>query len=224
MHYTLTLGNSAYSSWSLRGWLLFKAFAIPCEHRVLPLYTDEFEAFKKTHFPARRVPTLEVKRDDDRLVIWDSLSIAEFLNEQHPGAGIWPADTAARAAARSLCAEMHAGFHALRDKMPMNLRRRYTSFRPDAKTQADIERVVALWHWARSVTDHTGPFMFGEQFCAADVFFTPVGARFHTYAIPLDATDGDYKDALLAHPATAAFYRMAEQEDWVLEHVELNIE
>ena len=178
MPYTLILGNKTYSSWSLRGWLLFKPFGITFEHRVVPLHTDEFAAFQQENFPARQVPTLVVEKRGRSITIWDSLSIAEYLHEQHTDAGIWPADNDARAAARSLCAEMHSGFTALRRTMPMNLRQHYKTFVPDAEATADIERVCALWTWAKSRWGTGGPFLFGERFTAADAFYAPVASRF----------------------------------------------
>lgn len=222
MHYKLVLGNKNYSSWSLRGWLLFKAFDIPFEEEVVPLYTEDFEAFRKDCSPARQVPTLLLRDDQGDKVVWDSLAIAELLAERHPEAGIWPEEAAARAAARCLCAEMHAGFAALRGKMPMNLRRTYRSFNPDAETRQDIERVAALWAWARAQGSHTGPYLFGAHFSAADAFFAPVAARFKTYGIKLEADDEAYADALLAHPATRTFHDEALRETWVMPHNEFD--
>ena len=130
MQYHLILGNQAYSSWSLRGWLLLQAFGIEFEHEVVPLYVPEYDRFLSDHFPATTVPTLLVRDGSDEMTIWDSLSITEFLHEQQPDAGIWPADLQARAAARSLCAEMHSSYVALRSSMPMNVRRVYQSINP----------------------------------------------------------------------------------------------
>ncbi len=220
----LILGNKVYSSWSLRGWLLFKPFGIAFDQQVVPLYTDDFEAFRTNTFPARQVPTLVVSGGETPLVIWDSLSIAEFLHEQHPDAGIWPKDPAARAAARSLCAEMHSGFQALRSTMPMNLRRRYSTFQPSEDAAADIERVYTLWRWARDNWGDGGPYLFGEQFTAADAFFAPVAARFRTYGVVPDGKPAAYVDTLLSHPSTVAFNRDSEKEVWVMDHNELEID
>lgn len=224
MSYTLILGNKTYSSWSLRGWLLFEPFGIAFEHRVVPLHTAAFTAFQRDNFPARQVPTLIVERDGRTTTIWDSLSIAEYLHERHPDAGIWPGAGDARAEARSLCAEMHAGFMALRRTMPMNIRRRYKTFAPDAEASADIERVCALWRWTRERRGAGGPFLFGERFTAADAFYAPVASRFRTYDVTLDASSAAYVDAVLSHPATEAFYRDAGAESWVLEHNEMAID
>lgn len=220
----LYLGNRVYSSWSLRGWLLFAPFGLDADVEIVPLHTDAFEDYRKRVFPARQVPTLVVETAIGPQPIWDSLSIAEFLNERHPDAGLWPADTGARAAARSLCAEMHSGFRALRITMPMNLRRRYTTFQPDQDTAADIARICALWRWARENWGEDGPYLFGEKFTAADAFFAPVAARFETYATALDAPSKAYSDALLSHPATVSFYCDAEAETWTLPHNEMDID
>jgi len=224
MRYALILGNKVYSSWSLRGWLLFEPFGIAFTHSVIPLHTDAFADFAKFAFPARQVPTLRVGRDGQEFTIWDSLSIAEFLHENHPEAGLWPHDDSARAAARSLCAEMHASFNSLRATMPMNMRRRYKSFVPDAGTVSDIERICALWAWAKENWGDGGPYLFGEKFCAADAFFAPVASRFRTYGISIDGPSEAYVSALLSHPATAAFYQDAKAETWVMDHNELDID
>ena len=224
MRYALTLGNKNYSSWSLRGWLLFEPFGIPFEHIVIPLHTEAFADFANATFPAKQVPTLCVEQGGENITIWDSLSIAEFLHENHPEAGIWPRDIAARAAARSLCAEMHSSFASLRMTMPMNMRRRYKSFAPNAETVADIERMCALWAWARENWGDRGPYLFGGAYCAADAFFAPIASRFRTYGITLDGPSEAYVAALLSHPATEAFYRDAKAETWAMDHNELDID
>ncbi len=224
MSYQLILGNKAYSSWSLRGYLLFEAFGIPYDQQIVPLYTDAFEDFKQRTFPAQQVPTLVVTNDDQIFTIWDSLSIAEYLSEQHPEIDIWPADSAARAAARSLCAEMHASFMSLRKTMPMNLRRLYSTFQPDEDTKSDIARVCALWAWAKNQWGQGGPYLFGTHFSAADAFYAPVAARFKTYDISVDTLSQQYVDNLLAHPAIEAFYEDGAKEPWVMAHNELDID
>ena len=224
MRYHLILGNQAYSSWSLRGWLLLKAFGLDFSHEVVPLYVPGYESFVAANYPANTVPTLQVFDDADKSVIWDSLAIAEFLHEQHPQAGIWPADTHARAAARSLCAEMHSSFAALREGMPMNVRREYKTFTPNAEAQVDIDRIAELWTWAASQWGGAGPYLFGENFCAADAFFTPVVSRLQTYGVSLRQDSQAYVDALLNHPATLEFYAAGQRESWVLEFNEFDLE
>jgi len=224
MRYHLILGNQAYSSWSLRGWLLLKPFGVEFSHEVVPLYVPEYASFVNANHPANTVPTLQVFDGADKTVIWDSLAIAEFLHEQHPDAGIWPAGTHARAAARSLCAEMHSSFAALRSSMPMNVRREYKTFIPNTEAQADIDRIEELWAWAASKWGGAGPYLFGDSFCAVDAFFAPVASRFQTYGVRLQQGSQGYVEALLNHPATLEFYEAGQRESWVLEFNELDLD
>ena len=224
MHYHLILGNQAYSSWSLRGWLLLRAFEIDFSHEVVPLYVPGYEQFLREHYPAPTVPALRVDDGEVQFTVWDSLAIAEFLHEQHPGSGIWPADRNARAAARSLCAEMHSSYVALRSTMPMNVRRVYHSIRPDDETRRDIDRIEELWAWAASRWGGAGPYLFGEKFCAVDAFYAPVASRFRTYGVALQPASQAYVDALLDHPATLEFCEAGRQEEWVLEFIEFDQE
>jgi glutathione S-transferase len=224
MRYHLIMGNQAYSSWSLRGWLLLEPFDLDFSHEVVPLYVPEYADFVTANYPANTVPTLQVFDGADKTVIWDSLAIAEFLHEQHPQAGIWPAGMQARAATRSLCAEMHSSYDTLRSAMPMNVRREYKTFTPDAEAQADIDRIEALWAWAASKWGGAGPYLFGERFCAVDAFFAPVASRFHTYGVALQPDSQRYVDALLNHPATLEFYTAGQRESRVLDFNEFDLE
>ena len=224
MRYHLILGNKAYSSWSLRGWLLFEPFGIEFDHEVVPLYVPEYEQFLENNYPATTVPTLVVSDGVDKSTIWDSLAIAEFLHEHHPQAGIWPFDPKARSAARCLCAEMHSGYEALRSNLPMNIRREYRTFKPNAEVQADIDRIESLWDWARSSWGGAGPYLFGDRFCAVDAFYAPVASRLLTYGVALKPESQAYVDALLQHPSTQAFFEAGKRESWVLEFNEFDIE
>lgn len=220
MRYKLYLGNQTYSSWSLRVWMLLRAFGIDFEYEVVPLYTDDFEEFRKRQFPAKAVPVLTVGKEQDSTIIWDSLSITEFLHEHHPKIGIWPAEPMQRATARSLSAEMHSGFNAIRSTMPMNLKRRYKYFTPTSATLSDIKRMESLWAWARAKHGQSGPYLFGEKFTAVDAFFTPVAERFRTYSIDTTAETGEYINTLLNHPSAIEFHDAAQSEAWVMEHNE----
>ncbi len=222
MGYTLILGNRTYSSWSLRAWLLLKTAGLPFEERLVPLYEPAFTRFREERFPARQVPTLIHDSGREVKVVWDSLAIAEFLSERHPEAGLWPREAAARAAARSLCAEMHAGFTALRAEMPMNLRRRYPGRGRGPDVEADIARACALWDWTRSRWGGEGPYLFGGDYGVVDAFFTPLAARFETYTVELEGFAKAYAAALLAYPALAEWRRAAESETWVFEHCEFD--
>ena len=220
MTYQLILGNRTYSPWSLRVWMLFQAFDIDFHHIVIPLYTEHFDHYRERHYPAKAVPSLVLGHDGADITIWDSLAITEFVNEQHPDLGIWPGDPVRRAVARTLCAEMHSGFTALRSTMPMNLKRVYTDFTPDSTVQADIDRITGLWTWARSRWGTDGPYLFGAVFTAADAFFTPVAERFRTYSVPIDGPAKDYMSSLITHPAAIEFRAAAQGEPWVMAHNE----
>lgn len=195
--YTLAIGDRSYSSWSLRGWLMFDAFGIPVTTRSARLYSDELPALLSGFAPARTVPAARLP---DGTVVMESIAIAEELASRHPRAGHWPEEPAARAVARSLAAEMHAGFAALRSHCPMNLRVSYTGCAPPPDVLADLARLELLWSWARNQTGATGPWLCGA-YSAADAFFAPVAARIATYALPAGPAAAAYVAAHLAHPA-----------------------
>jgi glutathione S-transferase len=208
---TLVVGNKNYSSWSLRPWLAMRQAGIAFEEVVIPLYRPESKAALLAHSPAGKVPAL---MHGDR-VVWDSLAIMEYLAETFPAAALWPEDAAARALARCISAEMHAGFAALRAGMPMNLRDQPPRpERSDAVT-ADIERVTAIWRDCRARSDDRGPFLFGA-FSAADAMYAPVATRFRTYDVALDPTCQAWADAVLALPAFLEWQAAAQQEPWVI--------
>ncbi len=197
MTYDLVIGDRAYSSWSLRGWLLFDAFGIPVATRSARLYTGELATVLRDYFPARTAPTM---RTPDGSVVPETIAIAEELATRHPEAGLWPADPQARAIARVLAAEMHAGFTALRSHCPMNLRASYTDCQPTAAVLADIARLETLWSWARQATGSRTPWLCGA-FSAADAFFAPVATRIATYNLPVGPDAALYVNAHLSHPS-----------------------
>ena len=201
----LALGDRAYSSWSLRGWLLFDAFAIPVRPRLGRLYTDDFARLLTRFAPARTVPAM---RCEDGTVVADSLAIAEELASRFPAARIWPAAPRARAAARMLAAEMHSGFAALRAACPMNLRASYADSAPSDAVRADLARIEALWAWARAETGAETPWLCGP-YSAADAFFAPVAARIAGYALPVGPEAAAYVAAHLAHPSFRRWRAMA---------------
>lgn len=192
----LAIGDRAYSSWSLRGWLLFDAFGIPVRSRSARLYTDGLPRLLADFPPARTVPAA---RMEDGSVVLESLAIAEELAARHPAAGLWPRDPAARAAARSLAAEIHAGFQALRSHCPMNLRVSYTGCAPPQDVLDDLARLEVIWAWAWDLTGGA-PWLCGP-YSAADVFFAPVATRIATYNLPVSAPAAAYVAAHLAHPS-----------------------
>jgi glutathione S-transferase len=214
---TLIIGNRNYSSWSLRGWLAASLCGIDVRTELVRLSEPGSHAALLGHSPAGRVPVL--KHGDQ--VIWDSLAIIEYLAELHPQAGLWPEDADARAMARSICAEMHAGFAALRTHMPMNLRKKLPGLGRGPGVAGDIARIEALWRDARERFGAEGPFLFGG-YSAADAMYTPVASRFRTYAVALDATCQAYADAVLAWPAFLAWQAAALEEPWVIPEDEVS--
>ena len=206
----LLIGDRNYSSWSLRTWLLMRQCAIAFEEQQYLLQTPEFQAGLAGLRPARTVPTLVTA---DGLVVWDTLAIAEFLAEHYPDAGIWPADAALRARARSLCAEMHSGFFALRGRMPMNISASLPGKGRDAEVEADIARVFELLGGAHgNHANPDGPFLFG-RFCAADAFYAPVLMRLRTYGVELPVDLSPWGEAMLALPAMRAWIDGARGEN-----------
>lgn len=197
MTYELVIGDRAYSSWSLRGWLFFDAFGIPVKLHRARLYTDELPTLLQQFFPGKTAPTM---RTPDGVVVPETIAIAEELASRHPDAGLWPADPKARAIARVLAAEMHAGFTALRSHCPMNLRVSYTDCDPPAEVLADLARLEVIWAWARRETGGAGPWLCGG-YSAADAFFAPVATRIATYNLPVSPQAMDYVQAHLAHPS-----------------------
>jgi glutathione S-transferase len=197
MTYHLAIGDRAYSSWSLRGWLLFEAFGLPVTCHSARLYSDELPQLLAAFPPAKTVPALRLP---DGGTVCESLAIAEELASRHPEAGHWPADSRGRAVARSLAAEMHAGFAALRGHCPMNLRVSYATTDVPDPVRADLARLEVIWAWARSETGAEGPWLCGG-YSAADAFFAPVTSRIATYNLPVSEAARAYVAAQLAHPA-----------------------
>ena len=212
MHLHLYIANKAYSSWSLRPWILLRHFGIPFEETVIPLDQPTSRVDILRHSPNGKVPALHA----DDLVISESLAIVEFLAESFPDKPIWPADRRARAAARSLASEMHAGFVKLRSSCPTNFRRQPKAVALDEDVLADIERIQAAWAAARHHYAHGGSFLFGE-FSAADAMFAPVVNRFDAYAVKVRPETRAYMDAVMALPAWKAWIDEAEAEPWHLD-------
>lgn len=196
MTYDLVIGDRAYSSWSLRGWLLFDAFGLPVKLHTARLYTDELPTLLKQFHPGKTAPTM---RTPDGVVMPETIAIAEELASRHPEAGLWPADPKARAVARVLAAEMHAGFTALRSHCPMNLRVSYDDCAPPQAVLDDLKRLEVIWDWARDQTGST--VWLAGDYSAADAFFAPVATRIATYNLPVSDRAMDYVRAHLAHPS-----------------------
>jgi glutathione S-transferase len=203
---TLVIGNKNYSSWSMRPWVAMKAFAIPfTEVRVL-LDRPETAANIAKWCHSGRVPVLLA----GDMTIWDSLAISEYLAEQFPEKNMWPQDVAARAMARSVCAEMHSSFSSLRSTMSMNIKGSYPGKGRTPATQADIGRISEIWEECLSRFGHN-EYLFGD-FSIADAFFAPVVSRFKTYGVVLPPALSAYCDRMRSHPAVAEWIEQALAE------------
>lgn len=213
---TLVIGNKAYSSWSLRPWLALKQAGIPFQEVVVPLRQDGTRAAILAHNPAGKLPVLH----HGDLVVWDSLAICEYVAELVPAAGLWPADAAARAVARSVSAEMHAGFQDLRRNLFMDLKQRHRAPDRIAAAAADIARIQALWADCRQRFGAGGPFLFGT-FGIADCMYAPVCARLDGWGVDLAPETRRYVDAVLALPAVQAWRAAAEAEPWTIDYLSL---
>jgi glutathione S-transferase len=212
MSLTLFVGNKAYSSWSLRPWLLMRVLDIPFAEEVVPLYVDGSREKMLLEAPTGKVPVL---RDGD-FAVWDSLAIVEYLAEKFPDRNVWPKEPRARAHARSLCAEMHSGFQGLRQNCPTNFRRerRAQPLALEEAARADLARIQAIF--SETPAQYGGAFLFGD-FCAADAFFVPVVSRLDAYALELEAPARAYCDAALALPAFRHWREGARSESWIIE-------
>lgn len=215
----LFIGNKAYSSWSLRGWLACKLSGLPFEEVVVPLYDEAWEKRREGDEFAPSSGKVPILWDGDDIVVWDSLAIVEYLNEKSGGDRFWPADTAARAMARSMAAEMHSSFAALRREHSMNIRQIYAPVPPSEAVTQDIARIMQLWAQARARHGGEGEFLFGD-FSAVDVMFAPVVTRFITYSIPLPRFALPYCQAVVSHPHMQEWIGGAQAEDWVIEQFE----
>jgi glutathione S-transferase len=209
---TLIIGNKNYSSWSLRPWLVLKQVEADFSEIRIPLDMPETRSQILRYSPTGRVPVLQ----HGTLKIWDSLAICEYLAEQFPESLLWSEDTAARAIARAVSAEMHSGFQQLRKHLPMNCRDRFPNFSFSSEVQSDINRITTLWQTCREQYGTGGHFLFGH-FTIADAMFAPVASRFVTYNVPLDAVSQAYVEAIWALPSMKQWLAEAEAEE---EHIE----
>ena len=207
MFLTLVIGNKNYSSWSLRAALALELTGEPYEEQHIPLRRPDTAQRIGEHSPSGRVPVLLT----DLGPVWDSLAIGEYLAECFPEAHLWPRGEYARAVARSVCAEMHSGFAALRAHLPMDLQRQAPLERIPDEAQVDIRRVCALWQHCRQHFGADGPFLFGHA-SLADAFYAPVAARFHSYQVGLPDEAAAYVATVYQWPAFQRWYRAALQE------------
>jgi glutathione S-transferase len=212
----LVIGNKNYSSWSMRPWLALRANNIAFEEVFIPLYTGEADKKRILGFtPSGKVPTLV----DGDVTVWDSLAIIEYAAERFPEARLWPEDRAGRAHARSISAEMHSAFVALRSECPMNLHRPVGAITLSADARADIARIQQIWTDCRERYGKSGPFLFGA-FGGADAMFAPVVHRFRTFAIEVEPQVRDYMDTMTSLPAFQEWTRAGLAETLLIERVE----
>jgi glutathione S-transferase len=209
MALTLVIGNRNYSSWSLRAWLLLRHYGIDFDEVRLSLDTPGFQDQVARWSPAGRVPVLI----DGDVSVWDSMAIAEYVNEALLDGRGWPTTLAKRAFARSLVAEMHAGFAALRSEMPMNVRRPRSSVMLSDAALRDVARVQAIWD--QCLACDSGPWLFAD-FSIVDAFYAPVALRFATYKTALTPLSAGYKERILADPAVQEWCRAAKSETEVV--------
>src|ERR1700682_2957625 len=209
----LTISSKNYSSWSLRGWLLCRMAGLEFEERPLPSDDPSARAELLLLSPSFLVPCLT----HDGVSVWDTLSIAEYLNELRPDAALLPADRAARARCRSICGEMPSGFANLRSALPMNLKAHYPGFTVYPGARPDIDRIVTIWHECLAAG---GPYLFGAR-TMADAMYAPVVTRLRTYDVKLDPVCAAYCERIMALPDMLAWGRAAKDEPEDVEELDV---
>lgn len=212
----LYIANKLYSSWSLRPWILMTALDVPFEETVIPMYFPESKGRMLDVSPTGKMPCLV----DGDITVWESLAIMEFLHERFPDKGVWPRVPAARAHARAIASEMHAGFQALRQTCPMNLAKRFALRELSSDVADNVRRLEGMWSDCRRRFSGGGPYLFGD-FCAADAMYAPVVTRLDTYQVPVSSETRRYMDAVLAHPAFVKWRTAALAEPWTIDHYEV---
>lgn len=218
----LIIGNKAYSSWSLRGWLAVKQSGLPFEEIVVPMFDEDWDKRREgdEFAPSQgKVPILW----DDKTVIWDSLAIVEYLADKTDRARYWPDDDAARGMARSMAAEMHSSYPNLRRECGMNVRKQFPPRELSDEVRAEVIRILELWAEARARHGKGGPWLFGD-FAAVDIMFAPVATRFATYSIPLPRFAAAWVETILHHPWMRDWIDAAQEEPWVIERYEVPAE
>ena len=208
MTYDLLIGDRSYSSWSLRGWLLFAKFNVDATVHDTRFYIPQFQEDLKSFAPARTVPVMRLPEGG---VVMDSLGMAETLAERHPDKGYWPKDSAARALARGMVAEMHSGYGALRSACPMNLRQSFIDFPVSDDIVGDLARIEQLWAAARALATD-GPWLFG-QYSIADAFFAPVAARMAGYGLPISEASKPYVVETISDPTFLEWRRRGLKDE-----------
>ncbi len=218
MSMKLVIGNKAYSSWSMRGWLAAKQSGLHFDELIVPLYDESWDERKREEDLAPssgKVPILW----DGETVVWDSMAIIDWLADKVGRDRYWPKDEVARGMARSMAAEMHSGYMALRRECPFNVRKQFTDVTISEEARIDALRILQTWAEARSRFGREGPYLFGT-FSAADIMLAPVVTRFVTYSFTLPGFAAAYVDAMMAHPWMIEWYEQAAAEPWVIKRIE----
>jgi glutathione S-transferase len=214
----LIIGNKAYSSWSLRGWLAAKQSGLHFDEQIVPLFDDNWDARKREDDLAPSSGKVPIIWDGDA-VVWDSLAIIDYFADKVGRDRYWPKDEVARAMARSMVAEMHCSYMALRRECPMNTRKKVVGFTVTEETRADAIRILQNWAEARSRFGKEGPYLFGT-FSAADIMFAPVVTRFVTYGFTLPGFAQSYIEAMMSHPWMEEWFAAAAEEPWTIQRIE----
>ncbi len=212
---TLTIASKNYGSWSLRGWLLCKMAGLDFEEQAVSTDDPSTRAELLLLSPSFLVPCLV----HDGMKVWDTLAIAEYLDEIAPQAGLLPADQGQRAHCRSICGEMHSGFSNLRSALPMNIKARFPGFKSWAGARGDIERITAIWR--ECLAEYKGPYLFGAAPCAADAMYAPVCSRFTTYDVGLDPSSQNYCNTIMALPLMQEWIAAAKVEPDEIEELDV---
>ncbi|MCW8930451.1 MAG: glutathione S-transferase family protein [Gammaproteobacteria bacterium] len=212
---TLIIGNKNYSSWSLRPWFWMKYHNIDFEEKRIPLFTETTNTQLENYYSNYKVPVLL----DGEFIVWDSMAILEYLAEKFPQHKGWPENSEDRAMARSMCAEMHSSFTAMRDELPMNCRKTFASIKLSNDASKDIERITALWRYFRKRYVDKGPWLFGH-FSIADAMYAPVVLRFKGYGIALNEVEQKYCDHVFSHKAFIKWYESGKQESEIINAME----
>jgi glutathione S-transferase len=214
----LIIGNRAYSSWSMRGWLACRQSGLDFDELVVPMFDDEWDRRRDGDEFAPSMGKVPILWDGE-CVVWDSLAIIEFLADRVGREKFWPENESARGMARSMAAEMHSSFNNLRRDLPMNVRKTYPAVELSEAVRDEINRMLQLWAQARARFGGTGEFLFGK-WCAADMMYAPVVTRFITYGVPVPPFAGMYMKAVLSHPDVNDWIDKAQDEPWVIEQYE----
>jgi glutathione S-transferase len=216
--FKLIIGNRAYSSWSMRGWLACKQTGEAFDELVVPMFDADWDQRREGDEFAPSLGKVPILWDGE-IVVWDSLAIVEFLADRHGSALYWPEDEAGRGMARSMAAEMHSGFGNLRRELPMNVRKSFAPKQLSDPVREEIDRILQLWAQARARFGGTGEYLFGN-WCAADMMYAPVVTRFITHGVAVPNFAGVYMKNVLSHPHVAEWIDKAQDEPWVIEQYE----